>query len=283
MLPRSSSKECTSHVTTGTSPIAAERQEFSTFTGSCGIVYADETFDLGWALPSESSSIPFVAANHTNDDNEGVGRRSTQNCSPASYADKILIQSETPELLPSEATFHPVIVSNHDPQMMMSDTAVQVDEATADSSVLGERRVLFKGKINNDESHPSVDEECQISPDHKFHTISTVTTESPCIEKVHSSNDQKTCDESIRANFTSCQTQFPCWNDKPPVSHLDLDEIYMLDMEDANCTEARFSPSSTFVGTTFGDSSLNSELQPIHIPPEVFQSRSRQLLKPRGS
>lgn len=56
-----------------------------------------------------------------------------------------------------------------------------------------------------------------------------------------------------------------------------VDESY------TNCTEARYSPTSTYVGTAVGESTVGSELRPIDLPPEVFNSRSRRLLRLNGA
>jgi hypothetical protein len=50
-----------------------------------------------------------------------------------------------------------------------------------------------------------------------------------------------------------------------------------------NCTEARYSPTSTYVGTAVAEATVGSQLRPIELPPEIFNSRSRRLLRLNGA
>lgn len=63
-------------------------------------------------------------------------------------------------------------------------------------------------------------------------------------------------------------------------------EIFLCETVDGsytNCTEARYSPTSTYVGTAVAESTVGSELRPIELPPEIFNSRSRRLLRLNGA
>lgn len=157
----------------------------------------------------------------------------------------------TSELLPSEATFFPVSKPFYQSQPLASDKKMNSDgrENEFFGSIVQSGTDICHNGIGRNLLNPNNTGGNELSEfNQELSIVTTPSSDDPCL---------------------------PCHDDTNLIS------IFAYD-EKTDCTEARYSPTSTYVGTLHGDSSTwGSEVKPVEIPPEVFQSRDRKLLNPK--
>jgi len=158
----------------------------------------------------------------------------------------------TSELLPSEATFFPVSKPVYQSQHLAKDKKMNSDGSGNEyfgSIVQSGAPDICHNEVGRSLVNPNIMEGGETSESHQNLSIGTTPSiVDPCP---------------------------PCHNDTNSNS-------IFADEETTDCPEARYSPTSTYVGTFHGDSSTwGSEVKPVEIPPEVFHSRDRKLLNPK--
>ncbi len=179
--------------------------------------------------------------------------------SPKSEIYRNTVQCEETKRLSPESS-HPCTFSLGQFQDSSDYFTMHADQNAFDQTYMLERKKenLFL-KFNQKK-------DCRSSPIHEF-----VVLDIPYGEQGGQSFESRlTCSESSMASS-------PISQPLSPSSKLLFCET--VDGSCTNCTEARYSPTSTYVGTALGETTLGSELKPIDIPPEVFKSRSRKLLR----